>query len=101
LDMTTYSVLNKSQIESAYRMDAEYYQPEYLEVSRKLRSIPNNKLEDITDSIVSFGAYALTNFIEWENKGVPFIVAENIKDGYINYDSARYISTKSDEILKK
>jgi len=97
----TYSIINKSQLESAIRLDAEYYQPEYLEVVGKLNSLNHEILEDISESIVSFGAYALTNFIEWQDDGIPFIVAENIKDGFISYEGVRYISSKTDEILKK
>jgi restriction endonuclease S subunit len=99
--VTTYSIIQKSQLESAHRLDAEYYQPEYLEVAGKVNSLPHETLEDISESIVSFGAYALTNFIEWQDDGIPFIVAENIKEGFISYEGARYISDKTDEILKK
>ncbi len=99
--MITHSIIQKSQLESAHRLDAEYYQPEYLEVNRKVNSLPHETLETISESIVSFGAYALTNFIEWQEEGIPFIVAENIKEGLISYEGARYISAKTDEILKK
>jgi len=30
--MITYSIIQKLQLEGALRLDAEYYQPEYLEV---------------------------------------------------------------------
>ena len=99
--MITYSIIRKSQLECAYRLDAEYYQPEYLKVAEKVNSLPHKTLEDISESIVSFGAYALTHFIEWQDDGIPFIVAENIKEGFISYEGARYISDKTDEILKK
>jgi restriction endonuclease S subunit len=99
--MITYSIIQKSQLERGYRLDAEYYQPEYLEVARKVKSLHHETLEDISESIVSFGAYALTNFIEWQDDGIPFIVAENIKEGFISYEGVRYISDKTDEILKK
>jgi restriction endonuclease S subunit len=99
--MITNSIIQKSQLERGYRLDAEYYQPEYLEVAEKVNSLPHETLEGISESIVSFGAYALTNFIEWQDDGIPFIVAENIKEGFISYEGARYISDKTDEILKK
>ena len=99
--MITYSIIQKSQLEGGFRLDAEYYRPEYLEVAEKVNSLPHETLEDISESIVSFGAYALTNFIEWQDDGIPFIVAENIKEGFISYEGARYISDKTDEILKK
>ena len=99
--MITYSIIQKSHLERGHRLDAEYYQPEYLEVAVKLNSLPHETLEGISESIVSFGAYALTNFIEWQDDGIPFIVAENVKEGFISYEGARYISDKTDEILKK
>lgn len=99
--MVTHSVIPKSQLESAHRLDAEYYQPEYLEVNKKVNSLPHETLDAVSESIVSFGAYALTNFIEWEEDGIPFIVAENIKEGFISYEGVRCINGKTDEILKK
>jgi restriction endonuclease S subunit len=99
--MITYSVIKKSQLERGFRLDAEYYQPEYLEVAGKINSLVHRTLEEISDSIVSFGAYALTNFIEWQEDGIPFIVAENIREGFISYEGVRYINDKTDEILKK
>lgn len=99
--MITYSIIKKSQIESGYRIDAEYYQPAYLRVAEKVKSLPHKTLDDISQSLVSFGAYALTNFIEWQDKGIPFIVAENVKEGFISYEDIRYISDLTDEILKK
>jgi restriction endonuclease S subunit len=99
--MITYSIIKKSQLEGGHRLDAEYYRPEYLKVAEKVSSLPHETLEDISESIVSFGAYALTNFIEWQEGGIPFIVAENIKEGFISYEGVRYITDKTDEILKK
>src|SRR4030042_2210846 len=99
--MITHSIIQKSQLEQGHRLDAEYYQPEYLEVAGKMKSLLHETLEGISESIVSFGAYALTNFIDWQEDGIPFIVAENVKEGFISYEGARYISDKTDEILKK
>lgn len=99
--MITHSIIQKSELEQGHRLDAEYYQPEYLEVVEKMKLLSHETLENISESIVSFGAYALTNFIEWQDDGIPFIVAENIKEGFISYEDARYISNKTDEILKK
>jgi len=41
--MITYSIIDKSQLEGAHRLDAEYYQPEYLEIIEnldKLKAVP-------------------------------------------------------------
>jgi len=96
------SIIQKSQLEGAMRLDAEYYQPEYLEISRKIKTVSFKTLGEISDRVVSFGAYSLTNFIEWKKTGgVPFIVAGNIGEGFINYEGVRYITKTSDEVLKK
>lgn len=98
----TYSIIQKSQLENkSFRIDPEYYQPKYLEIEDKLNRLSHKSLEEISDSIVSFGAYALTSFIEWQKEGVPFIVAENVKEGIIDLENVRYISEEVDEILKK
>ncbi len=99
--MITYSIIQKSQLEGAKRLDAEYYQPEYLKVADKLKALPHETLENISESLVSFGAYELTNYIEWKESGIPFIVAENVKEGVIDYDGVRFIDEKVDEILQK
>ena len=41
--MITYSIIQKSQLEGSHRLDAEYYQPEYLDIIKnlnKLKAIP-------------------------------------------------------------
>lgn len=96
-----YSIIKKSQLEGALRMDAEYYQPEYLELEKRLDSINTKTVDDISESVVSFGAYSLTSNIVWENGGVPYINVGDIHNGYINFDNIKHISEKVDEILKK
>ena len=97
----TYSIIKKSQLEGALRLDAEYYQPEYLKLSSKLKTQNSKLLEEIAESVVSFGAYSLTNYIEWEESGVPYLNVEDIRDGRIEFDGTKFISEKVDEILKK
>ena len=44
VEMKTYSVIQKSQLESMHRMDAEYYQPEYLDLEKKIYSTSSYRL---------------------------------------------------------
>lgn len=99
--MITYSVIPKSQLESAHRTDAEYFQPEYLKVENKLDSIKTTTVEEISDSVISFGAYSLCNYIEWRETGVPYLNVENIKDGYIDFEDVKFIDNEVNETLKK
>jgi len=96
-----YSIIQKSQLEGAHRMDAEYYQPEYLDLEKKLDSVKTKTVEDISKSVVSFGAYSLTSYIEWQESGVPYVNVGDIHDGYIDTSDIKHISEKVDEILKK
>jgi len=99
--MITFSIIQKSQLEGAHRMDAEYFQPVYLEVESKLNTINTKTIADISGSVVNFGAYSLCNFIHWEEQGIPYLNVQDIKDGYIDFDNTKFISEKVDEILKK
>ncbi|MDP3792642.1 MAG: restriction endonuclease subunit S [bacterium] len=96
-----YSIIQKSQLEGASRLDAEYYQPEYLDLEKKLAALETKTLEEISKSVISFGAYSLTSYIEWQESGVPYINVGDIHEGYIDFSSVKYISEKVNEILKK
>jgi len=99
--MITYSVIKKSQIENARRLDAEYFQPEYLEIEKKLSNLDSKFLDEISESVLSFGAYSLTNNIKWENEGIPYLNVGDIHEGYIDYSNVKHIDEKVDKILQK
>lgn len=97
----SYSIIRKSQLEGALRLDAEYYQPEYLDLEKKLDALKTKTIEEVSESVLSFGAYSLTSYIEWQESGVPYVNVGDIHDGYIDLDNVKHISEKVDEILKK
>ena len=99
--MITHSVIQKSQLEGAHRLDADYYQPEYLDLEKKLDSVETKTIDEISKSVVSFGAYSLTSYIEWQESGIPYINVGDIHGGYIDTSNIKHISEKVDEILKK
>jgi type I restriction enzyme, S subunit len=99
--MISYSIIQKSQLEGALRLDAEYYQPEYLDVEKKLNAVKTESLENLSESILSFGAYSLTSNIEWQDAGVTYLNVGDIHEGYIDYSDVKYISEKVDKILQK
>ncbi len=56
--MIIYSIIQKSQLEGAHRLDAEYYQPEYLKIIEKIRSYHHTeRLADIA-TITTGPAYS-------------------------------------------
>ena len=74
--MITYSIIKKSQLERAYRLDAEYYQPEYLEIYNKLSAC--SKLIDVSKKITDFGAYSQMNFVQYASSGVRFLRNQDV-----------------------
>jgi len=99
--MITYSIIKKSQLKESQRIDAEYFQPEYLHIEKQLASTRTTKINEITKSVVNFGAYSLCNFIVWQETGIPYLNVENIKDGYIDFEDVKFIDDEVNEILKK
>ena len=97
----TYSIIQKSQLEGGLRLDAEYYQPEYLDLEKSFGALRTKTIEEISESVVSFGAYSLTSFIKWQKSGIPYVNVGDIHDGYVDLDNVKHISEKVDEILKK
>ena len=89
--MITYSIIKKNKLLDARRIDSEYFQPEYLENAKRLHSIKTTKINDVSESVVNFGAYSLCNYIVWQETGVPYLNVENIKDGYLDFEGIKFI----------
>ena len=70
------SIIQKSQLEGAKRLDAEYYQPEFLSAIKKLSILKIAQLGDILDDI-RYGLYVEPDYQE---VGVNFIRALNLID---------------------
>jgi len=76
--MIAYSIIQKSQLKDLHRIDADYYQPEYLKVEQTLKSIKTVSIHELSESVVNFGAYSLCNYIVWQESGIPYLNVENI-----------------------
>ena len=83
-----YSIIQKSQLKGAKRLDAEYYQPEYLNDYKLLSKFALYKIADIADVI-----YGTTpkgaSFTEY---GIPFIRSQNFDNSLINISELVYCS---------
>lgn len=86
--MITFSIIQKSQLEGAERLDAEYYQPEYLKKSRKLKQhgfVPLQSIAYITDG--EHGSPI------WDEKsGIKYFSAQHVKEGLIDDVDTKTIS---------
>lgn len=74
--MITYSIIQKSQLEGAKRLDAEYYQPEYLEIIKELSKHKISKFKDILNDI-RYGLYVEPDY---QKEGIDFLRALNLVD---------------------
>lgn len=84
------------------RVDAEYFQPEFLRLEKILQEIPTKTLGELSTSIVNFGAYALCNLFDYQESGVPYLFVGNIKENFFDLNNLRYISESvHDKLLVK
>lgn len=80
--MPVYSIIKKSELEGALRLDAEYYQPEYLDLQNSLSRFSIFRVGDIAD--VVYGTTPSGG--EFENKGIPFVRSQNFSQLFIEDD---------------
>jgi len=84
------------------RIDSNFFRRSYLQNDDVVRAKKWAYLSDVSKSIINFGAYSLTNQIEFLEEGVPYINVGDIKENNILVDNAKRIDEKlSATVLKK
>ena len=81
-----YSIIQKSQLEGAHRLDAEYYQPEYLEVTKILKKY--KPLKDFASDII----HPQEIKREYSEDGCLFVLSQNLRENYLDFSNKFYIS---------
>ncbi|NQU77715.1 restriction endonuclease subunit S [Candidatus Falkowbacteria bacterium] len=82
--MITYSIIQKSQLEGAHRLDAEYYQPEYF------IDFSKGNWESIGDC-VSLCQYGLSKAMNEEKIGYPIFKMDDIDYGFLFGDKTKSV----------
>ena len=82
--MITYSIIQKSQLEGAHRIDAEYYQPEYFIDFSKGKWLP-------IKSVISKCQYGISQAMAVEKIGYPIFRMNDIKNAFLLDDEVKYI----------
>ena len=92
-----YSIIQKSQLEGAHRLDAEYYQPEYLEVHNKINSlgIEIKLLRDIVLRPVITGSTPKSRDCRGDDTDIKFIKTDTLREGEIVFENADCLPMKS------
>lgn len=104
--MITYSIIQKSQLEGAYRLDAEYYQPEFLQAAELIKSKVHDRLGDIMTTLTDYhanGSYKILreNVTLLDISDYALMVrATDLETQNFN-DNVRYVSQHAYDFLKK
>ena len=89
-----YSIIKKSKLEGAIRLDAEYYQPEYLSIRNSLKESPT--LDSLfTGMIRNPMAYGF----DYESVGIPLYRIDDLLDPFLS-DNHVFISEIVNKKLK-
>lgn len=81
--MITYSIIQKSQLEGAHRLDAEYYQPEYFIDFTKGEWQP-------IGGVLALCQYGISQAMNDEKKGYPIFKMDDINYGFLFDDEVRF-----------
>ena len=91
--MAVFSTIEKSELEGAGRLDAEYYQPAYLSISQRLTKFKTVRLDDI--AYVTDGEHGSPIFDE--SSGIKYYSAQHVRDGFIDDTDVKTISKLIDD----
>src|SRR3989338_7116040 len=97
--MVIYSIIQKSRLEGAKRLDAEYYQPEYLETRKLVSALLHTTLGEVSNKFKKgiFDIKADT----YIDEGIQFIRISNLKNGLVDETDVAFISVEANEKEKK
>jgi len=88
--MITYSTIKKSQLEGALRMDAEYYQPEYLDMAKRMLTMEGKPLVEHLSILYRYPTFFNLNYYD---NGILVLKGEDIlMDGFIQNKNKDFIS---------
>jgi len=88
----TYSIIQKSQLEGVQRIDAEYYQPEYLELVDRLKNTQSKKWEEIDGRFITgpFGSeFNVENYVE--NGKYRYVRGKDVKEFFLQENDNVYV----------
>jgi len=93
----TYSIIQKLQLEGTKRLDAEYYQPEYLENNKKVTEYGFFMMGNIASVV-----YGTTpKSAEFYDIGIPFIRSQNFVISLIDQENLVFCSEKFHRLNNK
>lgn len=89
--MAQISIVRKSQLEGAMRLDAEYYQPKYLQAYDLVKNY--QPLREYQKKILH--PKEIKRIYADDDSRIIFLLAQNIKRGYLDFSTIAYISPET------
>ncbi len=101
--MITYSIIQKSQVKRVHRLDAEYFQPEYLELEKKIYSTSSYKLWGKIEGRFITGPFGSEFGVEnyTIDTRYRYVRGKDVKEFFLLDDDNVYIPEEDYERLKK
>ncbi len=93
-----FSIIQKSKLEGAKRLDAEYYQPEYLMLENNIKKVLSQKLETVADVN---GGKRLPLEETFSDVGVPYVRVVDLYGTFIDFDHIKFIPERLHQKLKQ
>lgn len=93
--------LSKCKSVIDFRIDANTYKKDYLKSDDLIRSSNPKTISVLSKSVQNFGAYSLCNFINFTEQGIPFLMTENVRHNYIDWNIQKYVDEVSHNMLYK
>ena len=84
-----------------FRIDANTFKKDYIKSDKLINSIRYSTIEDISTSVQNFGAYSLCNFINFSSFGIPFLMTQNVRHNYIDWNIEKFVNKESHIMLSK
>ena len=93
--LSVISIIKLSELQRFKRLDAEYYQPEYLKYNEKLKKIGSVRLGDKQYAKVTDGIHASIDFDA--ESGIRCLSAQSVKKGYFDLSANTFISKEQND----
>lgn len=93
--------LSKCKSVIDFRIDANTYKKDYLKSDELIRESNPKTISVLSKSVQNFGAYSLCNFINFTEQGIPFLMTENVRHNYIDWNIQKYVDEVSHNMLYK
>jgi len=96
-----YSIIKKSELGGTLRLDAEYYQPEFLKNSKKIINFGSETLQSLSTISITKGETPLWRGDDYLKKGIPFLRSENLISAGLDLSNIVFISKKVHDRMKR